>query len=87
MTAGPHQFRPGEPAWYVHTDQGVVLAGPLPDEETARIRGNQVADELRASMRRDRYSERAVAERVRALRISRGVRQWPAGLFQATADA
>lgn len=87
MTAGPHQYRWNIPAWYVHTDQGVVLAGPLPDELTARIRGNQVAAELRAAMRRERYSERQVAERIRALRISRGIRQWPAGLFQATADA
>lgn len=80
MTAGPHQFDPRrDPAWWVHTDQGVVLAGPFSCEAQARAGGNEVAAQLRAAMRRERYSERAITARVRALRIGFAVRTWPHG--------
>lgn len=82
MTAGPHQFVYREPAWWVHTDQGVVLDGPYRDESAARAGGNDVAARLRAAMRRERYSERQVADRVRALRVSFGTRHWPCGWFE-----
>ncbi len=82
MTAGPHQFDRRDPAWFVHTDQGVVLAGPFADEASARVGGNQVAANLRAAMRRERYTERQVAERVVALRVSLGTRHWPCGWFE-----
>lgn len=82
MTAGPHQYRYDlAAAWWVHTDQGVVLAGPFPDEAAARAAGNEVAGRLRASMRQERYAERVIGQRVAALRVGRGTRQWPYGWF------
>lgn len=83
MTAGPHQYgREGGPAWWIHTDQDVVLAGPFPDESAARAGGNHVADQLRAAMRRERYGEATIGERVAVLRIGFGIRQWPYGWFE-----
>lgn len=79
--ASPEQYPWQREAWYVTTDQGVVLGGPYPDELAARAGGNVVAEELRASMRRERFPERQVAERVRALRVGFGIRERPHGLF------
>lgn len=79
--ASPQQYPHQVMHLYVVTDQGVVLGGPYDDEQTARAGGNQIAAELRASMRRERFSEAQVAERVRALRIGYGVRERPHGLF------
>lgn len=82
MTASPQQYAHREPMWWVATDQGVVLAGPFPDEITAREGGNAVAARLREAMRRERYSEVRIAERVRALRVNFGVRVHPHGGFE-----
>jgi hypothetical protein len=83
VTADPSQYPEHRaPSWYVHTDQGVVLAGPHPDEQTARAQGNRVAAEIHAGMRREGHPEPAIAERVRALRVSLGTTEPPHGGFR-----
>lgn len=85
MTASPDQFsRPTAPAWYVHTDQGVMLAGPFDTEAEARTAGNDAAARLRAGMRRDRqFTEADVRARVAALRVGFGTTTYPHGGFVA----
>lgn len=87
MTASPEQYAHREPAWWVHTDQHVVLSGPFPDEAAARAGGNAVAALLREAMRRERFSQARIAERVRALRVGYGVRVHPHGGFEARRPA
>lgn len=83
MTASPTQYTRDTTGWYCHTDQGVCLDGPYSTESEVRQAGNAVAAELRASMRRENYSERDIAARVRALRIGYGRKSHPHGRFEA----
>ncbi len=83
MTASPDRYRRGTHGWYDHTDQGIGMSERLDDEATARTRGNEIATELRASMRREGASEAAVRARVAALRVGYGRRDHPWGRFEA----
>jgi hypothetical protein len=84
VIADPSQYPElRSPSWYVHTDQGVLLAGPYPDEQTARAQGNRVAAQIRAGMRREGHREPATAERVQALGVSLGVTEPPHGAFRS----
>jgi hypothetical protein len=83
VTADRSQYaEPRPPAWYVHTDQGVLLAGPYPDEQTARAHGNRLPTQIRAGMRREGHTEPAIAERAQALRVSLGTTEPPHGEFR-----
>ncbi|MGQ0846520.1 MAG: hypothetical protein ACT4QF_20550 [Sporichthyaceae bacterium] len=82
MTVSPEQHaRRDTLGWYVHTDQGVVLSRQWETEAEARADGNEIAAELRTSMRREHYTEPSIAVRVAALRVGYGIRVHPHGGF------
>lgn len=83
MTVSPEQQTHGDPAWWVATVQGGVLAGPFPDEASAREVTTRVAVRPRESMRRERHGEADIAERLRALRVGYEVTVHPHGGFEA----
>lgn len=60
------------PAWYVATDQGVVLAGPFPEQATAWAARRTVLANLRADLMRDRRPGWFVAQQLRAVRVCFG---------------
>jgi hypothetical protein len=75
------------PAWYVHTTDSVVLAGPFAGEAGARMAGTRVAVRMAATMRQDGGASSAadVRARVSKLRIGYGLRPKPHGRFEAVA--
>jgi hypothetical protein len=82
---GPHLFPDRVPAWYVHTTDSVVLAGPFAGEAGARMAGTRVAVRMAATMRQDGGSSSLtdVRARVAKLRIGYGLRPKPDGRFEA----
>lgn len=78
MTSAQSPDRP--PAWFVTTDQGVVLAGPFPDRTDAVTAYRDVV----AGLRRDltgRQPGEYIAARVRAVRVAWGRTRGPHAEF------
>jgi hypothetical protein len=88
MTAGPGQYDTGRPpGWFVVTDQGVALRGPLPDRPAAEAARVEVLDDMRAGLERARRPAAFIAERIAAVRVAHGVRTWPHGRFEPGTEA
>jgi hypothetical protein len=73
------------PAWYVHTLDGSVLAGPFSTEEGARTAGARLAMRMAEAMRRDggACGPADIRRRVAGLRVGFGLRPQPHGTFEA----
>ncbi len=67
MTADPSRSPERPPAWWVATDQGVVLAGPYDDWPVALVGHARTIARLRESLERDRRTELFIAERCAAV--------------------
>jgi hypothetical protein len=87
--AGPHQFPDRIPAWYVYTDDAVVLAGPFSAEAGARTAGARIAMRMAEAMRRDGGASAPadIRRRVDRLRVGFGLRPAPDGKFEAVSTA
>lgn len=82
-SASPEQFDvPRAAAWHVHTTDGLIVSGPHDTEDQAKAAGNEFAADLRASMRRENYSEAKIKARVAALRVGYGLATHPNGWFE-----
>lgn len=73
MTADPSRCPERPPAWYVATDQGVVLAGPFRDYPAAILGHARVAERLRAALMREQASAVFIAGRLLAVAPRWGV--------------
>src|SRR3954462_3945927 len=82
---GPRTSPDRVPAWYVHSAEAVVLAGPFGGEAAAQIACARYAAKLEESMRRDGgpCSAADVEACVARLRVGYGGRPEPHGRFQA----
>jgi hypothetical protein len=78
LVVADSSFSPsGPPAWFVATDQGVVLAGPFADRAAAWAARGAVITKLRADLMRDRRPGWFVARRLRAVQVRFGVLTGP----------
>lgn len=73
MTAGPDRSPRRPAAWYVATDQGVVLAGPFADWPRALLARARVVAQLRADLEREDRSPAFIAGRCAAVAPRWGV--------------
>jgi hypothetical protein len=82
---GPRTYPERVPAWYLHSTEGVVLAGPFAAEAAARVARVRFAARLGDAMRRDGGPSSAadVEACVAKLRIGFGIRPEPHGRFKA----
>jgi hypothetical protein len=82
---GPRTAPDSVPAWYVHTTDAIVLAGPFAGEFAAQTACSRYAARLADSMRRDGgpSSPADVRECVARLRVGYGLRPKPHGRFEA----
>jgi Fatty acid desaturase len=82
---GPRTSPDCVPAWYVHTSDAFVLAGPFAGEVAARVAYVRLAARLGESMRRDGGPSTAadVDACVAKLRVGYGLRPKPDGRFKA----
>ncbi len=63
MTAGPDRSPDRPAAWFVATDQGVVLAGPCADWPQALLARARVLARLREDLEREGRSSAFIASR------------------------
>lgn len=83
-TAGPGQYGSEQvPAWFVATDQRVILAGPFASLDEARRAHRDVVERLRAELMRAGRPGKFIAERVAAVGVRFGLRCWPHGRFES----
>jgi hypothetical protein len=82
---GPRTSPDRVPAWYLHTADAIVLAGPFAGESAARIAFVRYAARLEESMRRDGgpCSAADIQACVAKLRVGYGVRPEPDRRFLA----
>jgi hypothetical protein len=83
VTAGPGQYSAAESAWWVITDQWVILAGPFARRAAADRAVDEVVECLLAGLVRERRSTAFITARVCAVRVAHGRRAWPHGHFEA----
>ena len=83
-TPGPRSSPDRVPAWYLHSVDAVVLAGPFPSELVAQLACAHFARKLGVSMRRNGGPCTAadIHACVAKLRVGYGVRPEPHGRFQ-----
>lgn len=67
MTADPSRSPERPPAWWVATDQGVVLAGPYDDWPVALVGHARTIARLRDALEQDRRTASFIAERCAAV--------------------
>jgi hypothetical protein len=84
VTAGPDRSRVSPPAWFVTTDQGIVLAGPFRTRAEATRARTDVVERLRSGMQRERFTGEQIAARVRAVLVGYGVLTGPWQRFERT---
>lgn len=73
LTADQSRTPDHPPAWFVATDQGVVLAGPFPTYTAALVAHGRVVERLRASLNREQAAPAYIASRLRAVAPQWGV--------------
>lgn len=82
MTADPSRAPVQPAAWFVVTAQGVVLAGPYVDRETADAGYDGTVAGLRREMERSRRPEDEIGLRVAAVMVAFGRRAGAWGGFE-----
>lgn len=82
VTADLSRFPERSPAWFVATDQGVVLAGPFDTVHRARAVRTEVVESLRRELMADRRPGAFIAERITAVEVRWGVLVGPWGQFE-----
>jgi hypothetical protein len=82
VTAGPDRQVDRPPAWFVTTEQGVILAGPYLTRAEAEWAHAEVVNHLETELARAGRPGRFIARRIAAVRVSFGLRSWPHGRFE-----